>query len=105
MRMCVCVRVGMVSQMVLQMLPLHAGMWYAAASSGMVMMLIGTNHATGRITTLRLCLASGHQAMEIELVGIPLAMHLRHDVLVVVVTVEKEIKKKELNWIRICKIF
>lgn len=60
-------------------------MW-TAASSGMMMMLIGTNHAARRITTLSLCLASGHQAVKVKLVCITLAVHLGHDILVVIVS-------------------
>lgn len=75
------------------MLPCHRAMW-ATASGGMMMMLIGTYHAARRITALRLCLASGHQAMEVKLVGIPLAMHLSHDVLIVVVTKDGDRKRK-----------
>jgi len=78
-------------------------MW-TAASSGMMMMLIGTNHAARRITTLSLCLASGHQAVKVKLVCITLAVHLGHDILVVIVSAKKKNKKKE-GWMIFCLNF
>lgn len=43
--------------------------------------------------TLSLCLAGGHQTVEVEFVGVSFAVHFGHDVFVVVVSEDK--KKKD----------
>lgn len=52
--------------------------------------VVGTQHTGGRISSLRLSLACGHQTVEVKLVGIPLSVHLGHDVLVVVVPANRK---------------
>lgn len=62
-----------------------------------VMVVLGVSHHGAGLWSLSLGLTCCHQTVEVKFVGVPLAMHFGHDVLVVIVS---EGKGSETNAIR-----